>query len=992
LESLERRDLLSTLVLPSASRPALAVTAPLNQDGTVSESDRNEWGGNFLGTLDGAALSASYCVSIDLTIYVGSAYDSASATSDGTIYGAAVPNAGAISWLLTNIGPTAATPFQQDALQAAIWRIEYGDTFQLDGVDNTNSEPTINATVAPIYQADLAALGSNTAPVGNVDWISAGANSDGSQGQGLVAMKATGGHVLALANTVFPSFTVTLNLHLPDGDTRDESGAQIAGGNFMGTLDGTPLASTYCVALDLVSAPPVNYDYASIAGDGTIYRTDVPNAGAISWLLRNIGPTATSSDQQAALQAAIWRTEYGDGFQLDGVDNGNYAPDNSSIAPIYQADLFAASDNTAPVGDEYWIATGPNPDATEGQGLVALPVASATNTTVTSSANPSYMGKSVTFTATVSNTSPNSADTPTGSVQFQIDGSNYGSTVVLADGTASVSDGALGAGTHTLQAIYMPDNIDLAGSTSDLYNQVVVAQVTLGNLSPTQWTVNQPGYDGTISVTGGSGGYQDLNVSGLPAGLRATLVSSTDNGQQSGAITISGTPTQIGTFSDIAVSVEDNNGVEGNGTETLTVYPALSLGDLIGVDLWTTDDPASDDTPQDVYSSAAEVDDHSPQTPPLAAISTSLDLGNLKPEKADVGEPYEGTSRINVGGAPSSSKPQYSVSYVAPEGWNVELDTHAANTIKFAGTPAWSTSVANPVETLTFQVTVHVTINNTTSEVSKTFQLPVQNAVQDLLDHNNSHLQNLNTGELVPIGPPTSSFDCFAYAANPSNPLAPGLGWVTGLPFSGMMNLYGKYGWYPVANGSTPPYVPRSGLVVIYEVGRTPTHAALVTTRGVFAKMGHLGTYKFSNVNQMAGGTFGQPAVWLAKTSAITAVQLTPPRSGTYNGQPFTATATILVGFNGTDFSRSAGTSLEGVPVELQYYAGSSTAHTPPTGTPLPSAPVNPGTYTVMATFRGSTDYTSSRNWTTFTISKAAPMVKVRARDGKVITARSRLE
>jgi hypothetical protein len=49
-----------------------------------------------------------------------------------------------------------------------------------------------------------------------------------------------------------------------------------------------------------------------------------------------------------------------------------------------------------------------------------------------------------------------------------------------------------------------------------------------------------------IAVTGGSGGYKNLQVSGLPTGLTATILSSTINGQQRG--TISGTPTQNGTF------------------------------------------------------------------------------------------------------------------------------------------------------------------------------------------------------------------------------------------------------------------------------------------------------------------------------------------------------------------------------------------------------------------------------------------------------------
>jgi hypothetical protein len=111
-------------------------------------------------------------------------------TKDGAIYGTAVPNAGAVSWLLFNLAPGATTAIQQDALQAAIWRTEYGTSFQLDGVDNTNGAPSINATIGSIYRADLAALGSNTAPVSAVSWISPGANPGlpPSHGQGLVAL------------------------------------------------------------------------------------------------------------------------------------------------------------------------------------------------------------------------------------------------------------------------------------------------------------------------------------------------------------------------------------------------------------------------------------------------------------------------------------------------------------------------------------------------------------------------------------------------------------------------------------------------------------------------------------------------------------------------------------------------------------------------------------------------------------------------------------
>ena len=74
---------------------------------------------------------------------------------------------------------------------------------------------------------------------------------------------------------------------------------------------------------------------------------------------------------------------------------------------------------------------------------MALPTTDATKTTVTSSVNPSAVGQSVTFTATVTDTNPQGQGTPTGSVQFQIDGRNYGSPVTLSGGTARISDASL---------------------------------------------------------------------------------------------------------------------------------------------------------------------------------------------------------------------------------------------------------------------------------------------------------------------------------------------------------------------------------------------------------------------------------------------------------------------------------------------------------------------------------------------------------------------
>jgi len=77
----------------------------------------------------------------------------------------------------------------------------------------------------------------------------------------------------------------------------------------------------------------------------------------------------------------------------------------------------------------------------------------ATTTTVTSSANPSDLTQSVTFTATVTSTG-----TPTGFVQFKIDGTNFGSLVPLSGGVATISTAALTAGAYSVSADYSGDS------------------------------------------------------------------------------------------------------------------------------------------------------------------------------------------------------------------------------------------------------------------------------------------------------------------------------------------------------------------------------------------------------------------------------------------------------------------------------------------------------------------------------------------------------
>ena len=131
------------------------------------------------------------------------------------------------------------------------------------------------------------------------------------------------------------------------------------------------------------------------------------------------------------------------------------------------------------------------PGAVLDDGQVAISY--ATVTTVEPSVNPLGHGKSVTFTATVGTVAAGAA-TPTGTVQFKIDDSDFGSAVTLEDGSAT-SDAikTLSAGVHTITAVYVPDTgFNDSSGTVDLTVKK----------APTPWGAIIGGIIGGLAVVG----------------------------------------------------------------------------------------------------------------------------------------------------------------------------------------------------------------------------------------------------------------------------------------------------------------------------------------------------------------------------------------------------------------------------------------------------------------------------------------------------------
>jgi Bacterial Ig-like domain (group 3)/Pentapeptide repeats (8 copies)/IPT/TIG domain len=114
-------------------------------------------------------------------------------------------------------------------------------------------------------------------------------------------------------------------------------------------------------------------------------------------------------------------------------------------------------------------------DVTVGQECPYNVEQGSTTTQVTSSANPSTVGNSVTFAATVSPQAP-ATTMPTGKVAF-LDGSSTLGTATLNNGTATFTTSSLTVGSHVITVNYGGDS-NYTGSSSAALAQTVTKGVT----------------------------------------------------------------------------------------------------------------------------------------------------------------------------------------------------------------------------------------------------------------------------------------------------------------------------------------------------------------------------------------------------------------------------------------------------------------------------------------------------------------------------------
>jgi YD repeat-containing protein len=218
----------------------------------------------------------------------------------------------------------------------------------------------------------------------------------------------------------------------------------------------------------------------------------------------------------------------------------------------------------------------------------------ATTTTLASSVNPTVLGQSTTFTATVQAQAP-AQGTPTGTVVFKYGSNTLGSATLNSSGQASLAVSSLPVGTDTVTAYYSGDQ-NFGTSNGSVNQQVNNPVPSLSSISPT--SVGEGSGSVTLTVNG-SNFVTNSVVQANGNNLSTTFVS----GTQLTAVLASSYLTQDGTIAITVANPTPGGGTSGSLTFTvlesdLTVTAqAITATENAGtgtVQVATFTDPGSD--------------------------------------------------------------------------------------------------------------------------------------------------------------------------------------------------------------------------------------------------------------------------------------------------------------------------------------------------------------------------------------------------------------
>ncbi len=503
-------------------------------------------------------------------------------------------------------------------------------------------------------------------------------------------------------------------------------------------------------------------------------------------------------------------------------------------------------------------------------------------------------------------------------------------TLSYYSGTSATGTALSGApttvGTYTVLASFIGSTDYTSASASSTF--------TISQANPTQ---SLP----TFSVTDPSGKYTGSAFTAVSASIEGVTPSLTYYvGASATGTALSGAPTTVGTYTVLASFIGSTDFTSGTTSATFTISQATPTVSVIdnGGTVSASNFPASD--------TVAGVNQ-------VAGAS----LENVAPTLTY----YSGTSvstSTQLSGAPSNIGTYTVVASFA--GSTDYTSASASTTYTIVPSGVLSTPTLSVVDNSGFYNDAAYVATVTVAGMNHMSQASLENVTPSLTYYTGT---SASTSAQISSAPTTvGTYTVLASFAGSTSYMSGAASTTFSIsqaaPSVSVTDASGNYtgSAFTATSASIESVAP----TLTYYSGTSATGTALSgapTTVGTYTVLASfIGSTDYTSGTTSATFTISQAAPTLSLTD----------NSGAYNAAAFAATDTVA-GVN-----HASGASLEGMTPSLTYYSGTSA-----TGTALSGAPTTVGTYTVLASFAGSTDYKTCATSTTFTISQTAPSVSV---------------
>jgi hypothetical protein len=561
---------------PGAGTPTGTVTF---LDGSTT-LDTETLGGSGIATFGTSALTAG---SHSITIIYGGDTDFTTSTSSAITQ---VVNQD----MTTSVVASSANPSvfgESDTFTATVTAnapgsgIPTGMVTFLDGSATLGTE-TLNSSGVATFSTSALTVGSHSITVvygGDTDFTTS-ASATVTQ---VVDKDATTSFVVSSANpSVFGqsvTFTATVAASAPGSGTPTGMVTFMDGATTLGTgtLDGSGLTTLSTLALT-VGSHSITVVYSGDADFTTSTSSTLTQTVSQSATSSSVASSANPSvfGQSVTFTATVAASAPGSGIPtgtvtfMDGVTTlGTGTLDGSGQITISSAALSVGSYSiTVVYGGDTDFTTSTSSTLTQ------IVNQAATTSSVASSANPSVVGQSVTFTASVTASAPSSG-TPTGTVTFMDGATTLGTGTLNGSGQTTLATSALTLGSHSITVVYGGDTNYTTSTSSTLTQTINQAATTSSVASSANPSVFGQSVTFTATVAASAPG------SGIPTGMvtfkdgATTLGTGTLNG--SGQTTLATSALALGSHSITVVYAGDSDFTTStSSTLTQTVNQAAT--------------------------------------------------------------------------------------------------------------------------------------------------------------------------------------------------------------------------------------------------------------------------------------------------------------------------------------------------------------------------------------------------------------------------------